>query len=62
MAALHATAHAHIDIVPDICTLISTFARLKGWIIEGLDNRGWTVFDTLRSLFLVGIKFSDFSE
>ena len=44
MAALHSTAHAHIDIVPDICTLTCTFfAWLEVWIIEGSENRGWTV-------------------
>ena len=34
MAALHSTAYAHIDIMPDICTLICTFARSELWIIE----------------------------
>ena len=37
MAAL---AHAHINIIHDICTLTCTFAQLEIQIIEGLDNRG----------------------
>ena len=34
MAALHSTAHAYIDIVPDICTLTCTFAWLEVRIVE----------------------------
>ena len=37
---LHSTAHAHINIVHDICTLTCSFAQLEVWIIEGSDNRG----------------------
>ena len=45
IVALHSTAHAHThtDIVPDIYTLTCTFTLLKVQIIEGSDNRGWTV-------------------
>ena len=47
MAALHATAHAHIDIVPNICTLTCTFC-----LARSLDNRGWTVLQFSRCIFL----------
>ena len=43
MAALHSTAHVHIDIVPDICTLTYTFACLQSSDNQGSDNRDWTV-------------------
>ena len=38
MAALYCTTHMHIDTMPDICTLTSTFAWLRN-----SDNRGLTV-------------------